>query len=392
MTSAELPDTSPIAEPPKRSMPSWLRAILVVALLYGFLVGVKLLESGVKGLGSDTAGGLFDGITNPLAALFVGILATVLVQSSSVTTSTIVGLVAIPAVAGQPPILPLETAIPMIMGANIGTSVTNTIVSLAHARRSDEFRLAFSAATMHDFFNLIAVAILLPLELTTHFLQRAATRMAELLPGGSDATFDSPIKGAVKSGADQIQHLIERFISAETALGVALILVGIAIIFFALAYITKNMKVLIAARIERSVNAALAKSGLVGMGVGVVVTVAVQSSSITTSILVPIVASGMLLVRNAYPITLGANIGTTVTALIAALATGSIDGMTIALVHLLFNIVAILIIYPWGKIRYVPVMLAERLADIAVTKKWIAVAYTGTVFIAIPIIGILVLS
>jgi sodium-dependent phosphate cotransporter len=392
VTTAELPDSSPIVEPSKRTMPSWLRAILVVTLLYGFLVGVQLLESGVKGLGSDTAGGLFEGITNPLAALFVGILATVLVQSSSVTTSTIVGLVAIPAVVGQPPILPLETAIPMIMGANIGTSVTNTIVSLGHARRNDEFRLAFSAATMHDFFNLIAVAILLPLELTTHFLQRAATQMAELLPGGSDATFDSPIKGAVKWGSTRIQHLVEQFISSETALGVTLILVGIAIIFFALAYITKNMRVLIAARIERSVNAALAKSGLVGMGVGVVVTVAVQSSSITTSILVPIVASGMLLVRNAYPITLGANIGTTVTALIAALATGSIDGMTIALVHLLFNIVAILIIYPWGKIRYVPVMLAEKLADIAVTRKWIAVAYTGTVFIAIPIIGILVLS
>jgi sodium-dependent phosphate cotransporter len=392
VTTAELPDSSPIVEPSKGTMPSWLRAILVVTLLYGFLVGVQLLESGVKGLGSDTAGGLFEGITNPLAALFVGILATVLVQSSSVTTSTIVGLVAIPAVVGQPPILPLETAIPMIMGANIGTSVTNTIVSLGHARRNDEFRLAFSAATMHDFFNLIAVAILLPLELTTHFLQRAATQMAELLPGGSDATFDSPIKGAVKWGSTRIQHLVEQFISSETALGVTLILVGIAIIFFALAYITKNMRVLIAARIERSVNAALAKSGLVGMGVGAIVTVAVQSSSITTSILVPIVASGMLLVRNAYPITLGANIGTTVTALIAALATGSIDGMTIALVHLLFNIVAILIIYPWGKIRYVPVMLAEKLADIAVTRKWIAVAYTGTVFIAIPIIGILVLS
>lgn len=385
MTSAELPDTSPIVESPKRTLPPPLRAALVVGLLYGFLVGVKLLESGVKGLGSETAGGLFQGITNPLAALFVGILATVLVQSSSVTTATIVGLVA----AGQ---LPMETAVPMIMGANIGTSVTNTIVSLAHARKNDEFRLAFSAATMHDFFNLIAVAILLPIELTTHVLQRTATRLAEMLPGGSDATFDSPIKGAVKWGASQVEHLIEPLVTSMTALGVSLIVVGIAIIFLTLTFITKNMKVLIAARIERSVNAALEKSSLVGLGVGVVVTVAVQSSSITTSILVPIVASGMLLVRNAYPITLGANIGTTVTALIAALATGSVDGMTIALVHLLFNTVAILIIYPWGKIRYIPVMLAEKLAEIAVTRKWIAVAYTGIVFIAIPIIGILVLS
>ncbi|RLE15401.1 MAG: sodium dependent phosphate transporter [Actinobacteria bacterium] len=386
MNPSELPpDGSPIVEPLKRTLHPAARAVLVVFLLYMFLIGVRLLESGVKGLGSETAGGLFDGITNPLAALFVGILGTVLVQSSSVTTATIVGLVA----AGQ---LPIQLAVPMIMGANIGTSVTNTIVSLAHARRDEEFRLAFSAATMHDFFNLIAVTIILPLELTTHFLQRTAAWLAELLPGGSDATFNSPIKGAVEWGATRIIDLVEPLFDSATTAGIAFIIVGIAIIFLTLIYITKNMKVLIAARIERSVNAALAKSGLVGIAVGVLMTVAVQSSSITTSILVPIVASGMLLVRNAYPITLGANIGTTVTALIAALATGSIDGMTIALVHLLFNVVGILIVYPWGRIRYVPVMLAEKLADIAVKRKWIAVAYSGIVFIAIPIVGILVLS
>jgi sodium-dependent phosphate cotransporter len=245
---------------------------------------------------------------------------------------------------------------------------------------------------MHDFFNLIVVAILLPLEVATGFLQSAAAWMATLLPGGSDATFDSPIKGAVKWGASLFETVIETFISNETAIGVALIVTGIAVIFTTLAYITKNMKVLIAARIERSVNASLAKSGLVGMAVGLIVTVGVQSSSITTSILVPIVASGLLVVRNAFPITLGANVGTTVTALIAALATGSTDAMTIALVHLLFNVAGILLIYPFPKTRYIPVMLAEKLSDIATTRKWVAVVWTLTVFIAIPIAGIFILS
>ncbi len=362
-----------------------VRSALVLALLYLFLVGVKLLESGVKVLGSDTAGGLFTGITNPLAALFVGVLATVLVQSSSVTTSTIVGLVA----AGQ---LPLETAVPMIMGANIGTTITNTIVSLAHARKSEEFRLAFSAATMHDFFNVIAVSILLPLEIATGFLQKTATWLAELLPSGADATFNSPIKGAVKWGTSLIEPVVEAITSGTTTIGVTFILLGIVIIFATLMLITKNMKVLIASRIETSINAALARSGMVGLAVGVLVTVAVQSSSITTSILVPLVASGILLVRNAYPITLGANIGTTVTALLAALATGVVGGMTIALVHLLFNIIGILILYPIPKIRYVPVTLAEKLASVAVTRMWLAVAYVGIVFIAIPFFGILILN
>lgn len=386
MNSSHLPPgVSPIVAPLKRTLPPAARTVLVVVLLYLFLVGVKLLGTGVTGLGGGTAGGLFDGITNPIAALFVGILATVLVQSSSVTTATIVGLVA----AGQ---LPIEVAVPMVMGANIGTSVTNTLVSLAHARRTDEFRLALSAATMHDFFNVAAVLILLPLELATGFLQKTAAWLSALLPGGADATFNSPIKGAVGWGSNQFERVIEIFVSSGRALGIALIITGIVIIFLTLTYITKNMRVLIAARIERSLNAVLAKSGLVGIAVGIVVTVAVQSSSITTSILVPIVASGVLLVRNAYPITLGANVGTTVTAILAALAIGEVAGMTIALVHLLFNVVAILILYPWNKIRYIPVRLAEGLAAIAATRKWIAVAYTVIVFIAIPIVGIVILS
>jgi sodium-dependent phosphate cotransporter len=366
-------------------MPTWLRAMLVVGLLYLFLVGVKALESGVKGLGDDAAGRLFEGITSPVAALFVGILATVLVQSSSVTTATIVGLVA----TGT---LPLDTAVPMIMGANIGTTVTNTIVALANARQTDDFRRAFAAATMHDFFNMIAVAILLPLELLTGFLQSSATWIAEHLPGGADATFNSPIKGAVKWGFTQIERIFEPFISNENTLAVLFIILGIGIIFLTLSYITKNMKKLIADRIERSVNASLEKSGLVGMAVGVIVTIAVQSSSITTSILIPLVASGLLLVRNAYPITLGANVGTTVTALIAALATDSTPAMTIAIVHLLFNVVAITVVYPLPKLRYIPVSLAEILARIAVERKWIALVYTVGLFIIVPIVGIVILS
>jgi len=344
-----------------------------------------MLEGGVKLLGSDTAGGLFDGITNPVAALFVGILATVLVQSSSVTTATIVGLVA----AGQ---LDIEIAVYMVMGANIGTTVTNTIVSLAHARKSEEFKLAFSAATMHDFFNLMAVIVFLPLEYFTGFLLKTATWLTDLLPVGKDATFNSPIKGAVKWGANLIEGVFEGFIENPTTLGITFIVVGIIIIFVTLMYITKNMRLLIAARIENSINAALAKSALVGMGVGVLVTISVQSSSITTSILVPLVASGILLLRNAYPITLGANIGTTVTALLAALATGAASGMTIALVHLLFNVFAILLIYPIPKIRYIPVILAEKLANVAANKKWIAIAYVGGMFILIPILGIVILN
>lgn len=376
------PDT-PLSTASK--LPVSVRAGIVVGLLYLFLVGVKMLEGGIKGLGAEYTDQLFDSVSNPLAGLFVGILATVLVQSSSVTTATIVGLVASGVVG-------VEAAVPMIMGANIGTTVTNTLVSLTHARQTEQFRAALTAATMHDFFNLIVVAVLLPLEILTGFLSKSASAIAHVfVDEGVGGSFDSPIKAAVKWLASIVEGVVEGLISNETAVSVVGILLAIGLIFFTLSFITKNMRLLVADRIERSLNAALAKSGLVGIVVGMIVTIAVQSSSITTSILIPLVASGLLLVRNAYPITLGANIGTTITALLAALAAGSVDGLTIAFTHTLFNIAGILMVWPWPRLRYVPVIMAEKLADIAVTRKSLALGYTFGMFVVIPVLGILVL-
>ncbi len=160
--------------------------MLVIALIYVFLVGVSSLESGIKVMGADTQERLFSNVDNPLAGLFVGILGTVLVQSSSASTSVIVGLVASGA-------LGVDDAVPMVMGANIGTTVTNTLVSLGHVRQSEEFKKAFAAATVHDFFNVLAVTILLPLELITGVLSSAAEEVSEALVGSliSSASDDS---------------------------------------------------------------------------------------------------------------------------------------------------------------------------------------------------------
>ena len=73
----------------------------------------------------------------------------------------------------------------MIMGANIGTTVTNTLVALAHMRQSEEFKRAFSAATVHDFFNLMAVSIVLPIELATNVLSNSAEKISEQLVGSA---------------------------------------------------------------------------------------------------------------------------------------------------------------------------------------------------------------
>ena len=371
----------------RAGLPPWARLTLTVSLLYVFLVAIKLMESSFKLMGGGSAGSLFEGIESPFAGLMVGVLGTVLVQSSSVTTATIVALVG----SGQ---IGLEAAVPMIMGANIGTTVTNTLVSIGSVRRSNEFKLAFACATMHDFFNYLCVAVFLPLELATGFLSKTAVWLSGMLTssGTQGASFKSPIKSAVKAGSKQVQGLLESTGLEDKALAVTLLLLAIGLIFLCLHNITKQMKLLLAARIEAGLNAALARSGLVGVAVGMVVTVAVQSSSITTSLLVPLCAAGILTLDNALPVTLGANIGTTVTALLASLAAESTAGLSIALVHVLFNLSGAVCFFPVPLFRRLPVLMSERLAELATRNKLWILVYVGAMFVALPLIGVFVIG
>jgi sodium-dependent phosphate cotransporter len=364
---------------------TWWRLAVLLVLLYGFLTAIGLMEGAFKALGSGSTGGLFEGIENPFAALLVGVLATVLVQSSSVTTSTVVALVG----AGQ---IGLEMAVPMVMGANIGTTVTNTLVSISSVRRSLEFRRAFACATVHDVFNIFSVVVLLPIELATGYLRTSATWLAEQLASSEatvDATFQSPIKAAVKAGARGIESQLASTGLHDAWLGWITLAAAIALIFFCLTRIMRVMRDLLSARIEASLNRALARSGLLGILIGTVLTIAVQSSSITTSMLVPLAGAGILSLQNAYPIVLGCNLGTTTTALLASLATTSQTALAIALVHLLFNLSGTVLFYGVPGLKQLPIGAAQRLAGAAYQNKLWLVFYALVVFVVIPLAGIL---
>ena len=373
------------ASPQRREVPTIVRGLVVAVLLYFFLTGVELLSGGFKTLGKDFVDGLFQGVSNPIGGLFVGLLATVLVQSSSVSTSVIVGLVASSVVG-------IDDAVPMIMGANIGTTVTNILASLGYLRRGDDFRRAFAAATVHDFFNLLAVAVLLPLELLTGYLSEVAGWITDLVIGTSGASFKSPLKAAVKMPAGWIKDLLSELGTHGDLKGALMIVIGLVFIFLALAFVTRNMRLLVADRVEAAINRTLgAGSGLVAIVLGMIITVAVQSSSITTSVLVPLAAAGVLSLENVYPVTLGANVGTTVTALLASLATGSPAAVTVALVHTLFNLTGIALFYPVRSLRALPIRLATGLARIGAERRTWAVTYVLAMFLVIPLLGVMIL-
>ena len=360
---------------------------LVLLLLFVFLVGIRGLGSGFKGLGKDLLDSFFAATGNPFMGLVVGILATTLVQSSSVTTSMIVALVAAP---DSP--LPVASAIPMIMGANIGTTVTSTIVALGHMGRRDEFQRAFAAATCHDFFNFFAVAVLLPLEIATGFLERLSLAVATSVGVGGGGKLPNPIKTSTKAALEPIKHGIEALASDHKTQAVLLIVVSALIIFGTLAMIVSTLKVLAATKVKVYITRSLDSSAMLGILVGVVVTVMVQSSSITTSVLVPLAGAGIVTLPQVFPVTLGANVGTTITAILASMAAPTETAhlaVQIACVHLLFNLVGIALVYPVPAIRRVPLVAAEALARMAVRSRKVAVLFVLGAFYALPALLIL---
>ncbi len=363
-----------------------VRSAFVLLLIYLFLVGVSSLEAGIKIMGQDTQESLFAAAGNPIAALCIGILGTILVQSSSASTSVIVGLVASGA-------LGIDDAVPMAMGANIGTTVTNTLVSLGHIRQSAEFRRAFAAATVHDFFNVLAVALLLPLEIFFGIISGTAERISGRLVGAAGTEWKSPIKAWVKEPVSLLGDFWESVGTSGNLQGTLMVITGLVTILACLALVTKNMRSLVADRVERSVNAMLSKGGgFVALLLGLVITIAVQSSSITTSILIPLAGAGVISLRNAYPVTLGANVGTTITALLASLAASSPEALTVALAHTTFNVFGIALLYVVPLARDWPVIASERLADVAVERRTTAVAYVAVVFIVVPLLGVVLLG
>ncbi len=366
---------------PGRFRPA-VRVALLLMLLFVFLVGVKGMGDGFKLLGKDVLDTFFAATENPFMGLIVGILATALVQSSSVTTSMIVGLVASP----ENP-LPLANAVPMIMGANIGTTVTNMIVSLAHMARREEFRRAFAVATVHDFFNIMAVAILLPLEMATGYLRKTAGVFVSTFSGLTGAQYESPIKNAISAGVHPVKELAAMMFSSQQGQGILLALLSAGLIVGALFALVRVMRSVMMTRVETYINRFVGGPALLAIAVGAAVTVMVQSSSITTSLLVPLAGAGLLSPQQAFPLTIGANIGTTVTALLASLAVSGVHaeaGIHIALVHLLFNVSGTVIIFPIRRIRRIPVAGAEWIAGVAARSRQWALLYVFGAFYGIP--------
>ena len=346
----------------------------LLGAVYIFLVSLKLMSAGLGLLGGKIAENLLSITTFPFISLFIGILATAMIQSSSTITTIIVALVA----SGE---ISLANAIPMIMGANIGTAVTSTIVSLGHIGNRDEFEGAVSGASVHDFFNILIVLVLLPLELFTGFLEKSALLFASWFEISTATGFTNSLS-IFSSSSEWILSLFNNNPYVGLFGGVLLLFASLRL----LTYVLKNL--LVGVR-EQNMNKYVFGRPFRSLLMGFLTTAAIQSSSVTSSLMVPLVATRKVSLERAFNFLMGANVGTTTTVIIAALFLGLEGGasaLACAFVHLLFNLFGVFLLFPFEKLRTLPVNLAKGLGKYARKSRFYGIAYVISVFFIIPFI------
>jgi sodium-dependent phosphate cotransporter len=162
--------------------------------------------------------------------------------------------------------------------------------------------------------------------------------------------------------------------------------IAICILFFCLACLVAILQKMLLGMSTRIVYKATDVNGYIAIAIGAGITMVVQSSSVTTSTLTPLVGIGVLRIEQMYPLSLGANIGTTLTALLSALVSEGTEPLQVALAHLFFNLSGILIFYPIPFMRKFPINAARQLGKATRTWKGFPLVYIGVMFVLVPLI------
>jgi solute carrier family 34 (sodium-dependent phosphate cotransporter) len=371
-----------------REPPAWLRGIYAALCLYLFLGAINVMGSGLGTFGgaTDWLERAFAYGANPFIALLGAVLVTVLVQSSSFTTALIITLVA----AGE---MPLGTAVFAIMGANIGTSVTGVLVSLANIRIRRDFQRSFTAALLHDFFNLLTVLVLFPLELISGLLHpdgrglltRFAYWLSQTIGLDEVANPNSPVKVITRPMVNAMNWLGDLVTTTPATHGLVVGFGGLVLLFIALIFMVRNLRGALLRRMDGLFRSYFFVNDLRSYIIGAVATIMVQSSTITTSLMVPLAGAGVVPLRRVFTFMMGANLGTTITGVLAATANPVAAAVTVALFHVSFNLIGTAIWYP---LRWIPIQAATWYGYLAAAKTRYAFLFLFLVFFIIPVVGI----
>jgi sodium-dependent phosphate cotransporter len=371
-----MPDLEP-AIPIQPAQPKpWnnIRTILyILGTLVLFVFALDLMVSSLQHLGRSAAETIIVATSNPFTGLFIGLLITAMIQSSSTTTAMVVALVA----SGS---ITIESAIPIIMGANVGTTITSTIVSMGFINKKKDFRRAVAAGTYDGFFNILIVVILFPLQYYYGFLSKISLWIADYFFQPSAA----PVGGSFATRWTLFGGTTD-FLLTIIPSGFFLALVAFVLLFVSILLFRKLISGLLLATSPERFSRFFFKNAWKSFFWGIVTTAAIRSSTITISVVVPIVAQKIVSLRKAAPFILGANIGTTITAFIAALLNvNTSTAISIAIAHFLFNFIGVIVFYPVPLLRRIPIELASRLGRVTLRYRLAGFVYILLTFFFIP--------
>lgn len=351
--------------------PQITRLIILLFAAFLFLLSIELIGNSFLQWKKNTADSIVSVTTNPFISLFIGLLLTAIIQSSSTSTSMIVALVSTQA-------LTLSEAVPMVMGANVGTTFTSNIVALSFITKKREFRKAISAGTVHDIFNLLIVVILFPLELSYQFLSKLSLFFSDLVYRYIPFAIEEQLYDK-ESLIGSIASLISNSISEQFFL----FIFSFVLLFTSIRIIAQSLYTSLIGESRNKLQQYAFENRGKSFLWGSVITTAVQSSSITTSLMVPLVATGKATLKRAFPFIMGANLGTTVTALIAALFRSQ-AALDIALAHFLFNLIGVVLFLVVPALSQVPVLLSGAIGRITLIHRIYGFLYLIIMFFLIP--------
>ena len=407
---------------------------LLLFVIFTFICTLALLADAFKLIGGRGIGEAVKNsrlIQNPVSASIIGMVVTLILQSSSTLISILVGMV-----AGG--IITVHQAIPVMMGAEIGASFFNALISLGQSGNRDQFRRAFAAATMNDIFNFLCYLVILPLELATGIIEKLSAIFVGPLSGAQGKRFDTlnvitdPIlhkivqldedaisnaaladqnASSASSSANQsfvyrcmdyggpncpYDHLFANSSWSDMWIGICLLAISILLLVLCLIGVVRLLNSLLAGQVAFWVRRIIDKqlprpfgwlTNYLVMVFGCFVVMIVQSSGVFRSALIPLAGLGVVPLERFYPLLLGANVGTTFTGVLAALSADPMrlnKTMQIALCQTVYNLLSILFFYPVPFMRRIPITLAMRFGDLTAKYRWFALVYIGLVFFLIP--------
>ena len=346
-------------------------ALILVVGIFLFISSLEGVKSGFKLIFTEWQKGILGMITAdtaPLTGLAIGILSTALVQSSSaVVAATMVSMSGM-VVGGLPMDAAMRFGVPMVLGANIGTTITNTIVVFGVKRgmTTKEFGDTIPGVIVDDVYEALTISIFFIVEITTGLISNTVLVLGNYLteslkPEEVFAAFDKTIIDIIikEPIVKPLTNLVTGLFGVRVG-GVLLFVIWFAVIVFSMGLITKGLENLIQTDWEDKVKSAFS-SPAKGFFTGFSITWVVGSSSIGTSLIVPFLATKVVDLKKAYPYLCGCNMATTVDlSQIYGYVAGGIVGIMLGSAHIMLNIMA-LILWLVSPLRFVPIRVAEEI-------------------------------